>query len=248
MQGNLQNQINVLEERVAKLEQQLARVQNTDTVVFNRIECRELRVISEEGNPLVTLSASADSESGFVKVYGKTGEVLSLICADDEGGIVSVRPIGQGAPDRLGPGGAEMHVDEHGNGFVAALNPDGGVRASLGVAYPDLGGAGLVTVYGTVDNRERVVIGCNPETDSGSLKMYSVTWQETHSLESEPCDLRLIGAPPGYNSDFRGYRRILERIEGELQNEINEDQKHFLNVKKETILRFLSQAESNDSP
>ena len=247
MQGDLQNQINVLEERIAELEQQLARVQNTDPVVLNRIGCRELQIVSEEGRPLITLSASEDSESGVVKVYGKTGEVLSLICADDEGGIVSVRPIGEGSPNHLGTGGAEMHVDEHGNGFVAALNPDGGVRASLGVAYPDLGGAGLVTVYGTVDNRERVVIGCNPETDSGSLKMYSVTWQETHSLESEPCDLRLIGAPPGYNSDLRGYRHILERIEGELQNEIDEDQKYSLNVKKEIILDFLSRAEDNGS-
>ena len=248
MQDNMWNQIRALEERIAELEQQLARVQNTDPAAFNQIECRELRIVSEEGRPLITLNASKDSESGVVKVYGKTGEVLSLICADDEGGIVSVRPIGQGSPNRLGPGGAEMHVDEHGNGFVAALNPDGGVRASLGVAFPDLGGAGLITVYGTVDNRERVVIGCNPETDSGSIKMYNVTWQETHSLGSEPCDLRLITPPPGYNSDLRGYQDILGNIDEKLQNETDEDQKYFLNVKKEVILHFLSQAESNDSP
>ena len=86
-----------------------------------------------------------------------------------------MRPIGEGAPDRLGAGGAEMHVDEHGNGFVAVFSPDGGARASLGVAYPDLGNAGLLTVYGMVDNRERVVIGCNPETDSGSIKTYRIS-------------------------------------------------------------------------
>ncbi len=241
MQDNIQDQIKALEERIAELEKQLGRVQNTDTVVFNQIECQDLRIVSEEGNVLVTLSAPEESESGAIKVFGKTGEVLGIICADDEGGIVSVRPTGQESPNRLGAGGAEMHVDEHGNGFVAALNPDGGVRASLGVAYPDLGGGGLVTVHGTVDNRERVVIGCNPETDGGSIKTYSGTWQETHSLENEPGDLRMIGPPAGYNSDLREYRHVLEKIKEKLQNETDETLKHFLNVKKSAISQVLSE-------
>jgi hypothetical protein len=248
VQGNIQNQIKALEERITELEQQLARVQNTDTLELNEIECRELRIVSEKGNVLMTLSAPTESESGAIRVLGKTGEVLSLICADDEGGIVSVRPTGQGSPNSLSAGGAEMHVDEHGNGFVAALNPDGGVRASLGVAYPDLGSGGLVTVYGTVDNRERVVIGCNPETDSGSIKTYSGTWHKTHSLEDEPCDLRLIAPPPGYNSDLRGYRHVLEVIEGKLQDETDETVKRFLNVKKSAISQMFSQGEGNETP
>lgn len=159
-----------------------------------------------------------------------------------------MRPIGEGAPDRLGAGGAEMHVDEHGNGFVAVFSPDGGARASLGVAYPDLGNAGLLTVYGMVDNRERVVIGCNPETDSGSIKTYSGTWHKTHSLEDEPCDLRLIAPPPGYNSDLRGYRHVLEVIEGKLQDETDETVKRFLNVKKSAISQMFSQGEGNETP
>lgn len=64
MQGNIQNQIKALEERIAELEQQLARVQNTDKVGLNRIECRELQIVSEEGTALITLSASEESESG----------------------------------------------------------------------------------------------------------------------------------------------------------------------------------------
>jgi hypothetical protein len=247
VQDNIQDQIKALEERISELEQQLTCVQNTDTVVFNQIECHELRIVSEEGNVLVTLSAPEESESGVIKVFGKTGEVLSIICADDEGGIVSVRPTGQGSPNRLGAGGAEMHVDEHGNGFVAALNLDGGVRAFLSVAYPDLGGGGLVTVHGTVDNRERVVIGCNPETDGGSIKTYSGTWQETHSLENEPGDLRMIGPPVGYNSDLREYRHVLEKIKEKLQNETDETLRHFLTVKKSAISQMLSQGE-DESP
>ena len=248
MQDNIQDRIKALEERIAELEEQLACVQNTDLAAFNQIECRELQIVSGKGTPLITLSASEDAESGVIKVLGKTGEVLSLICADNEGGIVSVRPTGQDSPNQLGAGGAEMHVDEHGNGFVAALNPDGGVRASLGVAYPDLGGGGLVTVHGTVDNRERVVIGCNPETDGGSIKTYSGTWQEAHSLENEPGDLRMIGPPVGYNSDLREYRHVLKKIEEKLQNETDETLKHFLTVKKSAISQVLSKSEGDESP
>ena len=236
MQNDMENRLKVLEERVTKLEQQ--------TVGLDRIECRELQILSEEGIPVVTLSASEESESGNIKVLGKTGEVLCIICADCEGGVVSVRPAGQGSPNRPGAGGAEMHVDEYGNGYIAAFNPDGGARASLGVAYPDLGGAGLVTVYSPVDNRERVVIGCNPETDNGSIKTYNATWQEAHSLVGESCDLRKIISPTVYDS----YRHVLSRIEEKLQTETDETLIHFLNVKKSAISQMLSQNEDNESP
>ncbi len=244
MQDNVQDQLKVLEERVAKLEQQLVGVQRTDVVEFDRIECRELQIVSEEGIPLVKLSVSEESESGDIKVFGKTGEALCIICADCEGGIISVKPTEQGSPNRPGAGGVEMHVDEYGNGYIAAFSPDGGARASLGVAYPALGGAGLVTVYGTLDNRERVVIGCNPETDNGSIKTYNATWQEAHSLENESCDLRKIISPTAYDS----YRHVLGRIEEKLQTETDETLIHFLNIKKSAISQMLSQNEDNESP
>ena len=242
MNNNVLTQIAALEKRIAELEKQLTRLQNADTVTFNQIICGELQIIDRDGTHLVTLSAHEEFESGAIKVLNKTGKVLSIIYADDEGGVVSVCSTRQRDQDQNDTG-AEMHIDQNGNGYIAVFNTEGEDRASLDVAPPRLGGAGRIAVYGTVDNRERVVIGCNPETDEGSIKTYSGTWQETHSLENEPGDLRLIAPPAGDSSDLHHYRQTLEQIEEDLQNETDKSQRYFLRVKKMLLSDALSEKE-----
>lgn len=246
MQANIQEQLTALVERITELEQQLASIQSRDTLVPNRIECRELRIVSEEGALLVTLSAHEEFEGGAIRVISKTGKVLSSIYTDDEGGVVSVSPIQPRDPD-LPDVGAVLQVDDNNNGYIAVFGSDGEDRASLSVAPPRLGGSGRVVVHGTIDNRERVVIGCNPETDNGSIKTYSGTWQETHSLEDEPGDLRIIAPPSGDSSDIPHYHHVLNEIEENLQKETDERQKRYLNVKKATLSRIVVQAEEVSS-
>lgn len=242
MNDNMLTQITVLEERIAELERQLAILQNTDIVVFNRIECREIQIVSEEGTPLVTLSSHEEFGGGAIKVLGKTGKVLSIIYADDEGGVVSVRSTRQIDGDQNDVG-AEMHIDNNGNGYIAVFDTEGEDRASLDVAPPRLGGAGRVAVYGTMDNRERVVIGCNPATDKGSVKIYNGAWREVNSLENEQGDLRIIAPPTEDSSDLHHYRHTLKMVEENLQNETDENQQHFLQVKKRILSRVLSEKE-----
>lgn len=240
MNDNILTQITELEERIAQLEKQLTLLQDGDTVVFNRITCRELQIVSQDGDPLVRLSMHEEFEGGVVKVTDKTGKVLSTIYADDEGGVVSVCSTRQIDTDQNAVA-AEMHVDENGNGYIAVFDTDGEDRASVDVAPPQLGGGGRLAVYGTVDNRERVVIGCNPDTDKGTVKTYSGTWREANSLEREPGDLRIIAPPTGNSSDLHHYRHTLKKVEEMLQNETDENRRRFLQVKKMLLSGILSE-------
>jgi hypothetical protein len=138
--------------------------------------------------------------------------------------------------------GVEIWIDENRNGLIEILD-EGEIRVALGVAPPARGGAGRLSIHGTSDNRDRVVIGCNPETDNGSIKTYDVIGKETSSLTHEPCNLRFIGTLP----NLRRSQSELKEIDEKLQNETDEDQKRFLNVKKSAISEFISQAE-NDAP
>ncbi|RKU08147.1 hypothetical protein C6503_23485 [Candidatus Poribacteria bacterium] len=246
MNTNMQNKITTLEARIAELEQQLTRVQ--ESVPIDRIECRELRIVSDTGEPLVTINAHEELESGIIRVFDKTGLILVSICGDDQGGSIAVCPTWEASPNPEKALSAEMSVDDNGNGFLSVCDNEGDIRAVLSVAHPSCGSAGRVTIHGTVDNRERVVIGCNPETDAGSIKTYGGDWHETHSLENEPGDLRMIGPSPTYYADLRQHRHTLEKIDEKLQNETDEDQKRFLNVKKSAISEFISRSEDNETP
>ena len=245
MNTNMQNRIITLEARIAELEQQLTRVQ--ESIHIDRVECRELRIVSDTGEPLVTINAHEELESGIIRVFDKTGLVLVSICADDQGGSLAVFPTREVSPNPEEALSVGMSVDENGNGCLSVCDNEGDTRVVLSVAHPSHGGAGRVTIHGTVDNRERVVIGCNPETDAGSVKTYGATWHETYSLENEPGDFRMMGPSPTYYSDLRQHRHTLEEIEEKLQNETDENQKRFLNIKKSAISEFISRNESNET-
>ena len=247
MNTDMQNRIMALEARISELEQQLARTQERESIHIDRIECRELRIVSDVGEPLVTIKSHEELESGIIRIFDKTGLVLVSICADDQGGTLAVCPTHKTSPNPEEALSVEMFVDDNGNGRLSVCDNEGDDRVTMSVASPSLGSAGLVTIHGAVDNRERVVIGCNPQTDAGSIKTYDGTWQETHSLENEPGDLRLIGPHPEYYSDFRQHRDTLKRIEEKLQNETDENQKRSLNIKKSVISEFISQNESNET-
>lgn len=243
MQNNLKDQVTVLEKRITELEQQLARAQSTETAIFNRIECSEMQIVSDTGKPLITMSGyDEEIKSPVIKVHGNTGIPLVLITSSETGGGISVWSTPQiGSEPEVS---IEMAADENRNGLVAVCDTDGDFRATLGVSRPRRGGAGRIAIHGTVDNRERVVIGCNPETDNGSIKTYSGMWHEAHSLENEPGDLREFDAPRGNPSDLHFYQHALEKVEEKLQNETDEDLKRFLSVKKAAMLNFISQYET----
>lgn len=246
MNANMQHRMTTLERRIAELEQELIRVQEGMRV--DRIECRELQIVSDTGEPLVTINAHEELESGMIRVFDKTGLVLVSICADGQGGSLAVCPTQEASPNPEEALGVEMSIDDNGNGCLSVCDNQGDTRVVLSVMHPSYGGAGRVTIHGTVDNRERVVIGCNPETDAGSVKTYDGTWHETHSLENEPGDLRMMGPSPTYDSDLRQHRHTLEKIEEKLQNETDENLKRFLNVKKSAISEFISRTEGNETP
>lgn len=238
-----QNQITALEKRIAELEEQLADLQSRETARFNRIECSEMQIVSDTGTPLITLSGyDEETKSPIIKVHGNTGIPLVLITSCETGGGLSVWSTPQiGSEPEVS---IEMSVNENRNGHVAVCDSDGDYRSTLGVSSPRLGGAGRIAIHGAVDNRERVVIGCNPETDNGSLKTYSGMWHETHSLENEPGDLREFDAPRGNPSDLHFYQHALTQVEEKLQNETNEDLKRFLSGKKAALLDFISHYET----
>lgn len=246
MNMNMPNRITALEARIAELEQQLTRVEESKDI--DRIECRELRIVSDTGDPLVTINAHEELESGIIRVFDKTGLALVSICGGDPGGSIAVCPTREASPNPEDALSAEMSVDDNGNGFFSVCDSEGNIRVALSVASPSDGSAGRVTIHGTVDNRERVIIGCNPETDAGSIKTYDGTWHETHSLEDEPGDLRMMGPSPTYYSDLRQHRRALEKVEEKLQNETDEKQIRFLNVKKSVLSTFISLTEDNGTP
>ncbi len=243
MNANIEDRILDLEARIEALEQQLTRAEKKESMYLDRIECRELRIVSDAGEPLVTINPHEELESGIIRVFDKTGIILVSICGDDQGGTIAVCPTRKTSPNPEEALSVEMFVDENGSGCLSVCDNEGDIRVVLSVARPSLGGAGRLTVHGTVDNRERVVIGCDPETDVGSIKTYSGTWQERHSLGSENGDLRLMGVPTGYNWIFRECQHKLKVIEERLQNETDEDQIRFLNVKKSEISNFISQYE-----
>ena len=241
MNTNVQDQITSLEEQIAELQQQLASMQ--DTATFTRIECHELRIVSDAGEPLVTISSHEELESGIIRVFDTTGQVLVSLCGEDQGGSIAVCPSRKASPNPEEAVSIEMFVDDHGNGCLHVCNNEGDRLVALSVARPALGSAGCVTVHGALDTRERVVIGCNPETDNGSLKTYSNTGYETDSLTGEPCDLRLTGLP-----SMREYQHLLRQIEEKLQGETDEDQRCILSVKKSEISELISQAKDNTTP
>lgn len=237
MKYNIFEHINALDERITELEREL---RTTDRVMFSKLACRDLQIVSDAGEPLITISYDEELGGGAIKLFDKTGKVLVLVHTDEDGGSVTVcstQEIDPNLPDVS----AQIFADEQGNGYIAVCDADGDDRAALSVAPSHLGGAGRVTIHGTVDNRERVVIGCNPKTDTGSIKIYDGAWQEAHSLENEPGDLRSTDPPEGNSSDLSRYRHTLELIEEKLQqDETDENQKRFLNVKKDKIRQILT--------
>ena len=237
MPDDIKNHIAALEERIADLEQQLTHLQSTGTDTFNQIECRELRLVSDTGEPLIRMWS--DVKGPAIELLDNTGQSLVILSTDENGGGIALRATQ--LTDPMTQQGVEIWIDENRNGLIEILD-EGEIRVALGVAPPARGGAGRLSIHGTSDNRDRVVIGCNPETDNGSIKTYDVIGKETSSLTHEPCDLRFI-----FPSNLRSLQSELKEIDEKLQNETDEDQKRFLNVKKSAISEFISQAE-NDAP
>ena len=247
MQNNQQNQIAALEKRIVELEQQLARIQNTGTATFNRIECRELQIVSDTGEPLITMHYyDEETEHPFIKLHDNTGHCLVQLSTEEQGGCIAVYPTQQTKPEE--EISISMYVDEHRNGYLSICGADGNDRVILSVAPPSLGSAGRAAICGAMDNHERVIIGSDPETDNGSIKLYSDAFIETNSLGNEPGNLRIIGAPVGSCRYFDSQRYTLEKIDEKLQGEIDEDLRHLLNKRKKNISEILSQAADNDAP
>ena len=243
MQDDIKNHIASLEERIVELEQQLTQLQNTDTARFNRIECRQLQLISDTGEPLITMHYDEEeTASPFIALHDKTGDILVRLSTDENGGGIALYPTQQTDPTTQV--GVEIYIDNNRNGYIEICDTEGEIRAALSVAHPVHGGAGRLSIHGPINNSDRVVIGCNPETDNGSIKTYDVIGKETSSLTHEPCNLRFIGTLP----NLRRSQSELKEIDEKLQSETDEVQKHFLNVKKSTISEFISQAEGNDTP
>ena len=240
MQEHIINQIKVLEERIIELEQQLERLQNADIAKFNRIECREIRVISDDETPLITLNYDEEVESPAIKVHDNSGYPLIYITSYENGGAIAVFPNpGTNPEDEVG---IQMYIDEYRSGHISVNNADGESRAILSVEPPYRGAAGRVTVCGAMDNHERVVIGSDPETDNGTIRTYSGIAMETDSLGDESGDLQFIGYPVGSRRHLEYQQLVLARIDEKLQSFTNEDQLRILNIKKEAISRYLSQA------
>ena len=242
MQDEWMDRIAALEKRVEELEAGRAAVENVETLSFNAIEVRELRLVSDIGEPLILIGMDPeDPENGFIKVFDKqTGKELVVIFADEDGGGVTVRSnrqIDPAFPDFS----AQMVTDQNGNGQVSVCDANGDDRVALRVAPSHLGGVGRLVIHGTVDNHERVVVGCNPETDSGTVKTYDITGKERCSLEEEPGDIRVIHRLNGDISDLENYHYMLKTVEGMLENETDSDQKRFLNVKREAISAIISE-------
>ena len=246
MQNNQQNQITALEKRVVELEQQLARIQNTDTARFNRIACRELQVVSDTGELFITMCCDDEDFGGpVIKLLDNTGDCLIQLHADEHGGVIAVSPTQQVNPaDEFS---INMYVDENRNGYLSVCGTDGADRVILNIEPPSRGGAGRVAICGEIDNHERVVIGSDPETDDGSIKTYSGTSIETDSLGNGSGVLRIIGAPVGNSQYFRSQRYIVEKIDEKLQGETDETRKRILNVKRKKAAEMLSQIEENES-
>lgn len=247
MPDDIMNQITALEKRIAVLEQQLARVQNTGTATFNRIECRELQIVSDTGKPLITMHYyDEEIEYPFIKLHDNTGHCLVQLSTEEQGGCIAVYPTQQTNPEE--EVSVSMFVDEHRNGYLSVCGADGNDRVILSVAPPALGSAGRVAICGAIDNHERVIIGSDPETDNGSIKIYSDTSIETNSLGNEPGNLRIIGAPVESCRYFESQRYTLEKIDEKLQDEIDENLRHLLNRRKKNISEILLQSEGNDTP
>ena len=247
VQDGVMNQIRALEKRIAELEQQLARGQNVDTATFNRITCRELQVISDTGEPLITMIDYDEDFGGpVIKLLDNIGDCLVQLSTDEHGGSIAVRPTQQVNPvDEVS---IRVYVDEDRNGYLSVCGADGNDRVILSVAPACLGSAGRVAICGAIDNHERVIIGGDPETDNGSIKLYSDASIETNSLGNEPGNLRIIGAPVRSSRYFDSQRNTLEKIDEILQGEIDEDLRSLLNKRKKNISEILSQAENNDAP
>ena len=244
MRDEMMDRMTALEKRIEELETQLAAAENVETPSFSAIEVRELRLVSDTGEPLIIMGMDAeDAENGFIKVFDKqTGKELVMIFADEDGGGVTVRAnrqIDPAFPDFS----AQMVTDQNGNGQISVCDANGDDRVALRVAPSRLGGVGRLVIHGTVDNHERVVVGCNPETDSGTVKTYDVTGRERYSLENEPGDIRVIHRLNGDISDLENYHHMLKTVEETLENETDADQKHFLNVKREALSAIISEIE-----
>lgn len=247
MKEDTVNRITALEERIAALEQQLANVQNADTVKFNQVECHEIRVVSDDGIPFITMNYhDEETESPSIKVLDKTGHPLVYITAYENGGAIAVSPYpGTNPRDEVG---IQMYIEDDRCGHIAVNAPDGSNGVILSVDPPSRGGAGRVAICGAIDNLERVVIGCDPETDNGSIKTYTGISMETDSLGNEPSILKVIGYPVGSRRHLEYQQYVLKQINEKLQCLTDEDQIYILNVKKETISRFLSQTTENVQP
>ena len=79
-----------------------------------RITCRELKVVDEEGNTKVTIGA--DDDGGYVAVIGKDGKGWAAMSIDGDGGAVDV--WGKGARARMG-------VYKDGNGDFSSWDENG---------------------------------------------------------------------------------------------------------------------------
>lgn len=247
MQDDVMSQIRALEERIAELEQQLARVQNADTATYNRIMCSELQVVSDTGEPRITMIDYDEDFGGpVIKLLNSIGDCLVQLSTDKHGGGIAVSPTQQVNPaDEVS---IRMYVDEHRNGYLSVCGADGNDRVILSVAPPSLGSAGRAAICGAIDNHERVIIAGDPETDNGSIKLYSDLSIETNSLGNEPRNLRAIGAPVGNCRYFESQQYALEKIEEQLQGEIDENLRLLLNRRRNNISEILSKAEANDAP
>jgi len=182
--------------------------------------------------------------NGVNKVQNNAGHTVLHITGGEWGGDITFWSIPQAGAEP--EPNLEIFTDENSSGFIAVCDATGDYRATLGVATPQHGGAGRIAIHGTVDNRERIVIGCNPETDNGNIKTYSGAWQETDSLGDEKCDLRVFNPPRGESSDIHRYQHTLKRIEEKLQQETNRDQKRFLNIKKKALSDIIEVLEADE--
>ena len=89
---------------------------------FERITCRRLEVVDEEGRTLAAMVI--DQFGGRVIVFGKEGDGNAIVGTNGFGGLVGVR-------DEEGKTRAGILVNQHGTGEVSTSDKDGHQLATL---------------------------------------------------------------------------------------------------------------------